>query len=307
MVAGEGGGFRLAGECEIASGRPIIVTMRSWIPCLPAFAARILRRFVEENFEQISASLAYTTLLSLVPLVAMVFGVLSLLPGAREVILEFDHFFLRNLLPERSGGLIIQYVLEFSQKAAGITLAGLVGLFVAVMFLLLSIERALNHVWCVGGGRPWWKRLRLCVGVLAVWPFAVVCIGFLIYHAVMTSLGLVEDLPWLRNLFFKAGGLLGAAICFAGLFYAVPNARVAAADAFGAGVFTAACFFLMQKSFAFYVSLFPTFSFVYGAFAVVPIFLLWLYLSWAIVLLGALLAATLPEFRAKIGEYGSRD
>ena len=67
--------------------------MRSWIPCLPAFAARILRRFVEENFEQISASLAYTTLLSLVPLVAMVFGVLSLLPGAREVLLEFDHFF----------------------------------------------------------------------------------------------------------------------------------------------------------------------------------------------------------------------
>ena len=271
--------------------------MRPPLSRLSAFATRILRRFAEENFEQISASLAYTTLLSLVPLVAVVLGIISLVPAATELVTQFDQFVVRNLLPERSGGLIIEYVLKLSQKAAGITLFGLFGLVVTALFLLLGIERAFNHVWRVVEDRPWWKRLRLCLAVIVLWPFAVATVGFVISQAVIVSLGLVDDPAWLSGALFKAGGLGGAAFSFAGLYWAVPNAPVAPSDAGWAGVFAAFGFFLMQKAFAFYISLFPTFTFVYGAFAVVPIFLLWLYLSWAIILLGALVAATLSESR----------
>lgn len=268
------------------------------LSCLRAFVARVRRRFVEENFDQLSASLAFTTLLSLVPLVAVVLGIMSVLPIFFEMAEQLDHFVVRSLLPERSAGLIIEYVLQFSQKATNVTLAGLAALVVTVLFLLLSIERAFNHVWRVKGDRPWWKKLRLYAAVLALWPFVVTCVVLATYYAVTASLGLIDDPVWLHSFMLRLAGLSIAAIFFAGLYLAVPNARVVPSDALTAGLFAALGFLLMQKGFEFYLSHFPSFTLVYGAFATVPIFLLWLYLSWAVVLLGALVAATLPEFRA---------
>ena len=262
-----------------------------------AFLSRILRRFVEENFDQLSASLAFTTLLSLVPLVAVFLGIMSVLPVFVGMVDQLDHFLVRSLLPERSAGMIIKYILEFSQKAANVTLAGLMGLVVTVLFLLLSIERAFNHVWCVKEDRPWWRKLRLYAAVLVLWPFVVTCVVLATYYAVTSSLGLIDDPVMLHSFMFRVAGLLVAAIFFAGLYFAVPNARVAPRDALWAGLFAAYGFMLMQKGFEFYLLHFPSLTLVYGAFATVPIFLMWLYLSWAVVLLGALVAAVLPEFR----------
>jgi membrane protein len=245
---------------------------------LRALAARIFHRFVEENFDQISASLAFTTLLSLVPLVAVVLGIMSLAPSFFGTMEHFDQFIVRVLLPERSAGMIIDYVLQFSQKAANVTVIGFLVLVVTVYLLLMTIERAFNHVWCVVENRAWWRRLRLYAAVLALWPLVVTCVILAISYEVT--------------------GLSVATVFFAGLYYAVPNTRVEPRHALWAGLFAAFGFLLMQKVFEFYLSNFPSFALIYGAFATVPIFLLWLYLSWAIVLLGALLAATLPEFRS---------
>ncbi len=267
------------------------------LSCLRVFIARIGRRFVEENFDQISASLAFTTLLSLVPLVAVVLGIVSALPFFPGMMDQFDQFLIRGLLPERSAGLIIDYVLHFSQNATDVTLLGLSALVVTVYLLLLTIERAFNHVWSVTEKRGWWRRLRLYAAVLALWPLAVACVVVAISYAVTISLGLVDEQAWLRDLTLKATGLFVAALFFAGLYFAVPNTRVAPRDALWAGLFAAGGFLLMQKAFGFYLAHFPSYTLVYGAFATVPIFLVWLYLSWAVVLLGALVASTLPEFR----------
>lgn len=264
---------------------------------LRAFAARVVHRFVEENFDQIGASLAFTTLLSLVPLVAVVLGIMSILPSFPGIVDQLNQFVVRSLLPERSAGMIVNYVLEFSQKAANVTLFGLLGLVASVLLLLLSIERSFNHVWRVSEDRCWWKKLSLYAAVLALWPFVVGGVVLAIYYAVSTSLDLIDDPAWLRSAVFKIAGLSVAAVFFAGLYFAVPNARVAARDALCAGLFAALGFLLMQKAFGLYLASFPSFTLVYGAFATVPIFLLWLYLSWVMVLLGALVAATLPEFR----------
>ena len=275
--------------------------MNCRLSCLHVFAARIGRRFVEEKFAQISASLAFTTLLSLVPLVAVVFGIVSALPFFPGMMEQFDQFLIRSLLPERSGGLIIEHVLRFSQNAANVTVVGLSVLLVTVYFLLLTIERAFNDVWSVSESRGWWRRLRLYAAVLALWPLAVTCVVVAISYAVTISLGLVDPQAWLRDLLLKATGLFVAALFFAGLYFAVPNAPVAPRDALWAGLFAAGGFLLMQKAFGFYLAHFPSYTLVYGAFATVPIFLVWLYLSWAIVLLGALVASTLPEFRRCAG------
>ena len=140
---------------------------------LRRFMARILRRFIEENFDQISASLAFTTLLSLVPLVALVLGVISVLPVFNEMVQQIDHFVVRSLLPERSAELIIVHVLEFSQKAANFTVAGLLALIVTILFLLASVERAFNQVWRVRKDRSLWRKLRLSVVVVVLWPVVV--------------------------------------------------------------------------------------------------------------------------------------
>jgi membrane protein len=264
--------------------------------CIRRFLARVGHRFKDENFHQISASLAFTTLLSLVPLVALILSLLAALPVFQGLIDQVDHSLLRHLLPERSSAPIAGYILKFSQKAAQVKTVGLLVLLGTAFLLLLTIERAFNHVWSVGP-RPLWKRLKLYAAVLALWPLVVGGVVAATSYAVTTSLGLMHEPPWLSWLLFKAMGVAIAALFFGGLYHAVPNTRVAARDAAWAGLVAAFGFLLMQKGFALYLQHFPSYTVVYGAFAVMPIFLVWLYLSWAVVLFGALVAATLPEFR----------
>ena len=107
----------------------------------------------------------------------------------------------------------------------------------------------------------------------------------------------MDEPPWVRRLLFNAMGLAIPALFIGGLYYAVPHTRVEPRNAAWAGLFAALVFLFMQKAFEFYLSNFPSYTVIYGAFATVPIFLLWLYLSWAVILLGALVAATLPQFR----------
>lgn len=270
----------------------------AWRP----FATRVARRFVEENFDQISASLAFTTLLSLVPLVAVVLSVVAAVPVFPRLVEQLDLYLARSLLPERSAGMIVQYLLQFSEKAGKVTLVGSLVLIATVVLLLSTIERAFNHVWRVTSRRLWRRRLSLYAALIALWPLLVGGIVVASSYAVTTSLGLVDEPPWLRRLLLRGLGLLIAALFLGGLYYALPNTRVAVRDAAGAGLFAALGFLLMQKAFELYLSSFPSYTAVYGAFATLPVFLLWLYLSWAVVLLGGLVAATLPEFRRPAGK-----
>jgi membrane protein len=268
---------------------------------LRPFAARIAQRFVEENFDQISASLAFTTLLSLVPLVALMLGLVAIAPFFSGFIEHLDHSVVRNLLPSSNAGMIIRHVLQFSHKASKVTLLGAVVLAATVVLLLLTIERAFNHVWSVVAVRPWWRRFRLYAVLLALWPLVVGGVVAATSYAVTSSLGFVDEPPWIRRFLFNAMGLVVLALFIGGLYYAVPFTRVAKRDAAWAGLVAAFGFLFMQKAFQLYLENFPSYTMVYGTFATVPIFLLWLYLSWAIVLLGALVAATLPEFRGAAG------
>ncbi|MBK8387178.1 MAG: YihY family inner membrane protein [Candidatus Accumulibacter sp.] len=244
------------------------------------FLGRIARRFVEENFDQISASLAFTTLLSLVPLVAVVLSIVTVVPYFPDMVDQLELFLARSLLPERSAGLIIQYVLEFSQKAVNVTAIGLLVLVTTVLMLLLTIERAFNHVWSVRETRPWWQRLRLFAGLIALWPLLIGGVLLATSYAVTISLGFLDEPPWVRWLLVKALGLIIAGLFLGGLYHALPNTRVAAGDAARAGVFAAVGFLLMQQAFELYLSNFPRshlYGRVYGAFCddLLPMFLVW--------------------------------
>ena len=266
--------------------------MKATVCYLLRVVRTVLRRFVAEDFDQLSASLAYQTLFSLVPLVAVTFGVLSVIPGFESYMADADRFVARSLLPERSGAQIVEYVLSFSRNAVSMTTLAALGLVVTILFLVSSVERALNEIWCVSIPSKWWRPLGLCLVALSLWPLVILALVTLVYEAVSLSIHLVHPeggAGWLRM-----SGLVVAGLCFAAVYCFVPNTPVRVRDALIGGVSAAVGFFLLQKGFAFYVGSMPSLFVLYGAFAIVPVFLLWLYLSWAIILLGGLVAATLP-------------
>ncbi len=180
------------------------------------FFVRVFRRFTEENFDQASASLAFTTLLSIVPLVAVVLGVMSAMPSFLSMVDQLDHM-MRTMLPERSAGLIVEHVLDFSQKALKVTVAGLLVLVATAFALLHTVEHAFNNVWKTARGRSWWRRFVLYAALIVLWPLAVAYVVAGVSYAVSLSSGLVIEQAWLHKLLSKATGVFVAAVFFAGL------------------------------------------------------------------------------------------
>lgn len=251
----------------------------------------IVRRFREENMAQTSAALAFTTLLALVPLVTVVVSVSAVVPFLDTLIQRLDALLIETLLPKGAGGTIAGYLAKFSQKARQLTIPGIAFLVVTAFLLLHTIERAFNHLWRVQP-RPFLARLKLYSFVMAVWPFILGAIAAVMSYAITVSLGFVDEPTWLRRILLKTTSIALLGLFFAFLYYAVPNARVSKLAAGVGGVFATLAFALMQKAFELYLARFGSFSSIYGAFAAAPIFLIWLHLSWAVVLIGGLIAAT---------------
>jgi membrane protein len=262
------------------------------------FSLKIARRFGEEGFDQISASLAFTTLLSLVPLAGLLLAIASAFPAFKAFLDHVDNLLVAHLLPAGSAGLISGKIFQFSRRASEVSTVGATVLVFTAFLLMNTVERAFNHAWRVAVPRPMWHRLWLYSIVVAVWPIIIGGLLAATSYAVTASLGWISGGGGIRAYAFKGISLVVLVLFFAFLYRTVPNAAVRWRNAWIAGVFAACGFAILQKGFELYLAYFPSYKAIYGAFATVPIFLLWVYLSWAVVLLGALIAATLPEFEA---------
>lgn len=264
---------------------------------LPEFLARCSARFREERCAQAAASLAFTTLLALVPLVTVALALLSHFDIFSALGAALRNFLLANLLPEKAGKVIAAYTLQFSQKTGRLTLLGMVMLVATALLLLLSIDRVFGRIWRVRQPRPLLRRILVYLGVLLLGPVVVgSCIAALTY-LLTASLGLVNEPRWMTNFLLKALPALLLAVLCAVIYYAMPYRPVAPRHALAGGLVTAVGLALLQRGFAVYIAAFPNYTLIYGAFATVPIFLVWLYLSWLVVLAGALTTAVLGEMR----------
>lgn len=251
----------------------------------------IVRRFHTEHMAQTSSALAFTTLLALVPLVTLIVSVAHSIPFFDTLIRRLDAVLVDTLLPTGAGRTIAGHVARFTQKARQLTVPGLAMLGLTAFILMHTIERAFNHLWHVKP-RPLLARLKLYAFVMAVWPFMLGAIAALMSYAVTVSLGFVQESSWIRPVVLKAVSMILLGLFFAFLYYAVPNVQVARTAAAAGGAFASLGFAAMQKGFELYLGSFASFKSVYGAFAAVPIFLVWLHFSWAVVLIGGLIAAT---------------
>ncbi len=264
----------------------------------PQSTVGIFRRFRDENMMQTSSALAFTTLMALVPLVTVILSVAAALPYLDHLVARLDVLIRDALLPPGTAGAIAGSIGRFSRKAQQLTWAGIGVLSVTAFMLMNTIERAFNHLWLVQP-RPVLARLRLYAFVMAVWPFILGAVAGAISYALTTSLGLFDEPAWFRRFALKAVAVLLLGLFFSFLYYAVPNARVSRRAALTGGLFATLAFSAMQKVFELFLVSSAMLKSIYGAFAAFPIFLVWLQLSWAVVLFGGLIAATVsrPEKR----------
>lgn len=239
---------------------------------------------------QTSAALAFTTLMALVPLMTVVLSIAGIVPFFDLFLGRLEMMVTEAMLPHGAASTITGNVVRFTHKAQQLTWVGIAVLSVTAFMLMHTIERAFNHLWLVKP-RPFLARLRLYGFVMAIWPFVLGAVGAVMSFAVTTSLGLFDEPVWFRRLAFKAMAMLLMGLFFSFLYYAVPNAPVTKRAALLGGGFASAIFGLMQKVFEMFLVSSAMLKSIYGAFAAVPVFLVWLHLSWAVVLMGGLIAA----------------
>jgi membrane protein len=272
------------------------------------FGLAVFWRFYEERGLQTAGSLTYTTLLSLVPLFTVALAVSTAFPVFDDTVGALQEFVLENFLPDARGiDTIADQITAFTQNAGRLTAIGLGFFFVTAVMLMMTIDVSLNRLFRVQRSRPLVQQVLIYWAVLTLGP---VLIGGSLS---MTSFAVGASLGWLQ-LGFAADVVLGvlpfiftcAALTL--LYGIVPYRAVKPRDALIGGVVAGIAFELAKRGFAIYLARFPTYTLIYGAFATIPIFLVWLYLSWVVVLAGATLTAMLPAYRlAEGGPLPGRD
>ncbi|MED5619987.1 YihY family inner membrane protein [Ideonella sp. BN130291] len=276
----------------------LLRTLRTW----PWFdTLRTLRlRFREDRLGLTASSLTFTTLIALVPLLTVMLAVFSAFPMFGNFRGALEKYFLQSLVPDTIAKPVLGALTQFAAKASRLGSVGLVVLVFTAIALMLTIDRTLNGIWRVRSPRPIAQRVLVYWAAVTLGPLVLGVSLSLTSYAVTASNGLVGAMPGSLSVLLGLlqFGMLTAAI--AGLFHYVPNTLVLWRHALAGGLFVSVGFEIAKRALAWYVQSVPTYSTIYGAFATVPIFLVWLYLGWVIVLLGAVVAAYAPSLQMRV-------
>jgi len=258
-----------------------------------------LQRAKAERLPQVAASLAFTTLLSIVPLLAASFALFTRFPVFRKLREALQEFLLSRLLPTDIAQTVLKYLNQFAANAKGLTWVGSLFLLVTAVAMLLTVENALNQMWQVKRNRPFFKRVGLYLLVLAIGPPVLGLSLWLSSYLLAVSAGLIGALPRSLAFAFDLAPLVLGVAAMSSLFYFVPNTSVRLRDAIAGGVIASVAFELGKRGFTMYLVKVPTYKALYGAFAVLPMFLLWVYFSWLVTLLAAMMTANLEPGRRR--------
>jgi membrane protein len=261
---------------------------------LLSFAAR---RAQQARLLQVAGSLTFSTVLSLVPLLAVALALFTVFPqfGILRDSLERD--LLNDLLPDPFASTILRYLNEFAAKATRVGTAGLAVFVLTALSMVMTVDHALNDIWLVRTRRSVVQRALVYWALITAGPVLTAASLTLTSMVTSMSMGLLHQLPRGVRSALDAAPFLFSCLAFTALYIIVPNRRVDWRDALTGGLVASALAELLSRSFASYVSHGNLLT-VYGAFAAVPVFLLWIYFSWFTVLFGAAIAATLSSLRA---------
>tara|TARA_R110001592_G_scaffold199938_5_gene448619 strand:- start:28992 stop:30269 length:1278 start_codon:yes stop_codon:yes gene_type:complete len=262
------------------------------------FCRYLLRRFSEDNCVKNAAALTYTTLFAVVPVMTVSYAMLAAIPAFDQVGSQVEDFIFSNFVPS-TGDTLRQYLSEFSDQARQLTGVGVALLLITALLMLLNIERAFNAIWRIRQPRRGISSFLLYWAVLSLGPLLLGA-GFVVstYLTSLNFFGTGATVDTLTRLLLAWIPLLLSVAAFTLVYVAVPNTRVPLRHGLAGGVLVALLFEGAKASFALYVALFPGYQLIYGAFAAFPLFLLWIYVSWMIILFGAELVANLGNSNA---------
>jgi membrane protein len=262
-------------------------------------------RFGEDKGPQNAASLAYTTLLSLVPLMAVSLTLVAAFPVSARVSEQVQAFVFENFMPD-FGLMVQEYLLQFSERATQLTGAGAAFLLVVAVLLMSNIDQAFGMIWKVRRRRSPLSRFMVYWSILSLGPLlmgvSVAATSYLLSLPLFQS-GAEAAGPAQRLL--RLAPILASTVAFTLLYLLVPNRRIPFRHALIGGVVAALLFELAKHGFGLYLTRFPTHQAIYGALAAVPVFLIWLYISWMITLLGGELVHLIGLHRG--GDVSSRE
>jgi membrane protein len=276
----------------------LVETLQRW-PWLDT--ARTLReRFREDRLGLTASSLTFTTLIALVPLLTVMLAVFSAFPMFASFQTALEKYFLQALVPDGIAKPVLSALTQFAAKAARLGGVGLGLLVITALAMMLTIDRALNAIWRVRRPRPIAKRVLVYWSGLTLGPLLLGISLSLTSWVLTASKGIVSTLPGGVAMLLNVVEFALLALAMAALYHYVPHTHVRWRHALAGGVFVAIGIEVAKRLLAWYVGSMPTISAVYGAFAAVPILLLWIYVGWLIVLWGAVIAAYAPSLSMRI-------
>ena len=263
---------------------------------LSRFAMQVLLRFRADRCLQLASSLTFTTLLALVPLLTVMLTVVSAFPVFSGLTGQIDGFVASHVLPEQIGRTVLRYFDQFSQRAGRLTLIGLAVLAVTAFANMLTIERAFNAIWRVHYRRPLVQRIVVYWAILTLGPVLIGASLTMTSYLITASSGVARAIPFFGVLVLWLVPFALTTAAFTLLYYVVPARQIEPRDALIGGLVAGILFELAKRGFALYVLKVPSLAMVYGTFATFPIFLAWIYLSWVVIALGAVVTAMRPDY-----------
>jgi membrane protein len=260
---------------------------------LMEFARRVVVRTRQIGLARAAGSLAFTTLLGLVPLATVALEFVARFPVFQQWLDALETFLLRHMLPESANAVVNTHIREFTEKAAGLTGVSIVFIVVTATMLIATAEREINALWGVARRRSIPRRLFVYVVGATVGPVLVGASISVSTWLITQSLAAVPLPGTLRPMILPILPLAFSTLALALLYASVPARHVPWRHAFAGALLAALAFEGAKEGFAFYLTHVPTYELVYGALAALPVFLIWIYLCWLIVLAGAAVTATL--------------
>lgn len=288
----------------VAQRTEALVTELSHFPWKTT-AQTLRERFREDHLGLTASSLTFTTVLALVPFFTVALAVFTAFPIFGKLQDALQAWLVSSLVPDSISRQVLGYLNQFAAKASGLGVAGFSILLATALALILTIDRTLNGIWRVQRLRPLGQRVLIYWAAITLGPLLLGASLAFTSYVMSASGGLVRRLPDGVQLLFDSIQFIALAGGMASLYHYVPNTPVKWRHAWAGGVFVAVGIELAKKVLSLYLGQVPTYSVVYGAFATLPILLVWIYVAWVIVLLGAVVTAYLPSLLAGVARRGT--
>jgi membrane protein len=257
-------------------------------------AMKLAERFREDRLSLTASSLTFTTTIALVPFFTVALAIFTAFPMFNKVQGALQAWLVQSLIPDAIARQVLGYLTQFAGKASRLGTAGLAALFFSAFALILTIDRTLNAIWRVRRPRPLAQRVLIYWAVMTLGPLLLGVSLSSTSYVVSASRGLVGAMPGSIRLAIDLVEFLLLAAGLAALYRYVPHTHVRTRHAWIGALFAATGIELAKKLVTLYFGFVPTYSMVYGVFATLPILLVWIYVAWLVVLLGAVIAAYMP-------------